>query len=79
MLQYDIINAFINILEFLSHKLESQVTIYKEKKKKSLAHILWNRCISPNQTPSSSSFFFCFCFPEVEFFKNEHFLCIYVG
>lgn len=34
MLQYDIINAFINILEFLSHKLESQVTIYKEKKKK---------------------------------------------
>ena len=33
MLQYDIINAFINILEFLSHKLESQVTIYKEKKK----------------------------------------------
>ena len=75
MLWYDLINGFINILEILSYKLQSQVTIYKEEKKKSLAHIiLWNRCISPNQAPSSSPLF-----TEVKFFKNEHFLCIYVG
>lgn len=33
MLWYDLINGFINILEILSYKLQSQVPIYKEEKK----------------------------------------------